>query len=276
MNKLINTQYGNYVKFIRSTEANWKRIEDTQKNSDTLYFVSDTGSASGKLYLGAKLISNGSLTSATSLSQLNDVLIAEGITDQSILVYNASEERWENKSILDIFLSINEVFKGATENNDGIAGLVPAPKVGQQNLFLRGDASWANPVEGVMEIIDGIETQLTTIIGNDINSSIREIASDEAASAVASIVADAPEQFDTLKEIATWIQNNQDVADITNLSQKVTNLEDVIYGKPANEETGSPEIIGLQTVISTLQVEVASHEEDIEDIKAALRWQDII
>lgn len=273
---MINTQYGNYVKFIRSTEANWKRIEDTQKNSDTLYFVSDTGSASGKLYLGAKLISNGSLTSATSLSQLNDVLIAEGITDQSILVYNASETRWENKSILDIFLSINEVFKGATENSDGIAGLVPAPKVGQQNLFLRGDASWANPVEGVMEIIDGIETQLTTIIGNDINSSIREIASDEAASAVASIVADAPEQFDTLKEIATWIQNNQDVADITNLSQKVTNLEDVIYGKPADEEAGSPEIVGLQTIISTLQVEVASHEEDIEDIKAALRWQDII
>ena len=260
---MINTQYGNYVKFIRSTEANWKKIEDIQKNSDTLYFISDVGSASGKLYLGAKLISNGSLTSATSLNQLNDVLIAEGITDQSILVYNASEERWENKSILDIFLSINEVFKGATENNDGIAGLVPAPKVGQQNLFLRGDATWANPVES-------IQGQLTTIIGEDLNKSMREIAADEASVAIASIVAKAPEQFDTLKEIADWIQENQEAVDVSALSQRITNLEDVINGNSEKE------IIGLKTVISSLQTSFEAHEVAIDEIKDAIRWQDMI
>ena len=56
---MINTQYGNYVKFIRGTEASWAKIDDSLKSSDTLYFISNTGSDSGKLYLG---IDSGSTT----------------------------------------------------------------------------------------------------------------------------------------------------------------------------------------------------------------------
>lgn len=280
---MINTQYGNYVKFIRGTEAVWATIDDSQKNSDTLYFISDTGSASGKLYLGAKLISNGSLSSATSLSQLNDVFIAEGITDQSILVYNSTSGKWENKSLLDVFLAMNEVFKGATEEADGVAGLVPAPAAGQQNLFLRGDATWADPVAGVMTTIQGIQAQLTTIIGEDVDLSMREIAQAEASSAVATIIANAPEQFDTLKEIADWIQANQDTVDVAGLTTRVTNLEEVIYGVEADEEAGAEAVVGLQTIVSTLQtdldaleVTVATHTEEITEIKEALRWQDMV
>lgn len=280
---MINTQYGNYVKFIRGTEAVWATIDDSQKSSDTLYFISDTGSAFGKLYLGAKLISNGSLSSATSLSQLNDVFIAEGITDQSILVYNSTSEKWENKSLLDIFLAMNEVFQGATEEADGVAGLVPAPTAGQQNLFLRGDATWADPVAGVMTTIQGIQAQLTTIIGEDVDLSMREIAQAEASSAVATIIANAPEQFDTLKEIADWIQANQDTVDVAGLTTRVTNLEEVIYGVEADEETSTEVVIGLQTIVSTLQTDldalettVTTHTEEITEIKEALRWQDIV
>lgn len=280
---MINTQYGNYVKFIRGTEAVWATIDDSQKNSDTLYFISDTGSASGKLYLGEKLISNGSLSSATSLSQLNDVFIAEGITDQSILVYNSTSGKWENKSLLDVFLAMNEVFKGATEEADGVAGLVPAPTTGQQNLFLRGDATWADPVAGVMTTIQGIQAQLTTIIGEDVDLSMREIAQAEASSAVATIIANAPEQFDTLKEIADWIQANQDTVDVAGLTTRVTNLEEVIYGVEADEEAGTEAVVGLQTIVSTLQTDldaleatVVTHTEEITEIKEALRWQDIV
>lgn len=280
---MINTQYGNYVKFIRGTEAVWATIDDSQKNSDTLYFISDTGSASGKLYLGEKLISNGSLSSATSLSQLNDVFIAEGITDQSILVYNSTSGKWENKSLLDVFLAMNEVFKGATEEADGVAGLVPAPTTGQQNLFLRGDATWADPVAGVMTTIQGIQAQLTTIIGEDVNLSMRKIAQAEASSAVATIIANAPEQFDTLKEIADWIQANQDTVDVAGLTTRVTNLEEVIYGVEADEEAGTEAVVGLQTIVSTLQTDldaleatVVTHTEEITEIKEALRWQDIV
>ena len=280
---MVNTQYGNYVKFIRGTEASWKKIAEDQKSSDTLYFISDTNSASGKLYLGAKLISNGGLTSATSLKELNDVLIREGITDQSILVYNASEEKWENKSILDIFISMNEVFAGAGEENDGRAGLVPAPTAGQQNLFLRGDATWANPVAGVMETIGEIQTQLQTIVGEDLDKSMREIAQSEASAAVATIIAQAPEQFDTLKEIADWIQANQDTVDVAGLTARVDTLEDVIFGVEADEEAGTEAVLGLQTVVSnleislgTLQETVNTHTADITAIKEAVKWQDLI
>lgn len=280
---MVNTQYGNYVKFIRGTEASWKKIAEDQKSSDTLYFISDTNSASGKLYLGAKLISNGGLTSATSLKELNDVLIREGITDQSILVYNASEEKWENKSILDIFLSMNEVFAGAGEENDGTAGLVPAPTAGQQNLFLRGDATWANPVAGAMETIEEIQTQLQTIVGEDLDKSMREIAQSEASAAVATIIAQAPEQFDTLKEIADWIQANQDTVDVAGLTARVDTLEDIIFGVEADEEAGTEAVLGLQTVVSnleislgTLQETVNTHTADITAIKEAVKWQDLI
>ena len=280
---MINTQYGNYVKFIRGTNAVWRNIPDSEKSSDTLYFISDTGSATGKLYLGAKLISNGELSSATSLADLNDVLISEGITDQSIIVYNASKGKWENQSLLDIFLAINEVFKGASAEGEGKAGLVPAPVAGQQNLFLRGDATWADPVAGVMETIGEIQTQIQTLVGEDLNTSMRAIAQAEASAAVATIVAQAPEQFDTLKEIADWIQANQGAIDVAGLTARVSTLEDTIFGIEADEEAGTEAVLGLQAIVSNLEISLGAleeivdgHSDDIADIKEALKWQDII
>lgn len=280
---MINTQYGNYVKFIRGTEASWVNIPNEQKSSDTLYFISDTGSATGKLYLGAKLISNGALSSATSLGQLNDVLIGEGITDQSILVYNASEQKWENKSILDITLGSNEVFQGAEAEKDGFAGLVPAPKAGEQEFYLRGDGVWANPNANIASTVEGIQTKVNTLIGEDTELSVREIASAEASAAVAAIIAQAPEQFDTLKEIADWIQANQDTVDVAGLTNRVTSLEEIINGVEADEEAGVEATLGLQTIVSNLELSLNSinetidtHTTDIANIKDALRWQDII
>ena len=280
---MINTQYGNYVKFIRGTTAAWAALPDEEKSFDTLYFISDTGSTTGKLYLGSKLISDGDLSSATSMADLNDVLIAEGITDQSILVYNASSGKWENKTLLDIFLAINEVFTGATADSNGKAGLVPAPVAGQEALFLRGDGQWANPVSGVTSEIENIRQTLTTLISDDVDLSIRNIAQNEASSAVASIVSGAPEAFDTLKEIADWIQANQGSVDVAGLTTKVTNLEKTIYGVEANPDTSTEGVIGLVTIASTLQTDldklsgtVATHTTEITEIKEALRWQDMV
>ena len=280
---MINTQYGNFVKFIRGTEANWAKIDDSQKSSDTLYFISDTGSASGKLYLGAKLISNGALTSATSLRDLNDVFIEEGITDQSILVFDATSLSWKNKSILDIFLDIHAVFAGAEAEKDGTEGLVPAPKAGEQNLFLRGDATWADPTEVIRGSLEELQNKFNSFVGEDADLSMRDIAAEEASSAVASIIAEAPEKFDTLKEIADWIQTNQGVVDVTEVTTRVSSLEQIIYGVEADEEAGTPAVAGLQSIVSTLQTDVdtvketvATHTTEITEIKESLKWQDII
>ena len=178
---------------------------------------------------------------------------------------------------------MNEVFKAANDENDGAAGLVPAPTAGQQNLFLRGDATWADPVAGVMETIGEIQTQIQTMVGEDLNMSMRAIAQAEASAAVATIVAQAPDQFDTLKEIADWIQANQGAVDVAGLTTRVGTLEDAIFGVEADEENGIEAVIGLQAVVSNLQIQlngveetVATHTSDITEIKEAIKWQDII
>ena len=41
--------------------------------------------------------------------------------------------------------------QGASASSAGVAGLVPAPSSGQQNMYLRGDGTWATPVsEGIV------------------------------------------------------------------------------------------------------------------------------
>lgn len=77
--------------------------------------------------------------------------------------------------------------------------------------------------------LDEINTKIETIVGEDTNSTIRSIASEE----VAKIVANAPDSFDTLQEIAGWIQSDttgaakmaKDIDDLNTTSSK--NAEDI-------------------------------------------------
>jgi uncharacterized protein YoxC len=290
MNKVINTLPGNFVKFIRGTEASWAKIDNSQKSSDTLYFISNTGSATGKLYLGEKLIANGGLTSATALNQLNDVNISDAITDQSILIYNSTEGKWESKSILELPAVSVEVFQGASETEAGIAGLVPAPTAGQQLLFLRGDGTWVDPttsfagtLETVNNNISNLQDQMAVIVGEDTGLSIRDIAAEQASAAVATIIAQAPAEFDTLKEIADWIQRNQGAVDVAGLTDRVNSLEEVVFGVVADPENNVEAVEGLQTVVSNLQVSfeaitqaVETNTDDIADLKEMMKWQDIV
>lgn len=38
-------------------------------------------------------------------------------------------------------------FSGATDNNDGEKGSVPAPKTTDKNKFLKGDGTWGSPAD---------------------------------------------------------------------------------------------------------------------------------
>ena len=51
------------------------------------------------------------------------------------------------------------------------------------------------------------------------------MASDAAASAVATVLDGAPEKFDTLKEVAEWIANNETASDAAALVTRVAALE---------------------------------------------------
>lgn len=218
---------GSYVKFLRGTESAFNKL--TTKDNDTLYFVYTSSDASkGSLWLGNKQIvtgtdGSGSVITEMDLGDLKNVLMSEaGVKDKDILSYDVNLGKWVNRSIDEI---IAEIMTGATAEATGKAGLVPAPQIGDQNKFLRGDGSWAEvPVVNLTEEqINAIPNLITTVgkINGDENTegSFRQAIKQE----VTNLVGGASEAFDTLKEIQDWITTDGDAT--TKLITRVSNLE---------------------------------------------------
>ena len=295
------TKLGGYVKFLRGTPSNWAALSNAEKDSDTLYFISEPDGKEGKLYLGPKLIAGGgSGSSASSLKDLEDILISENVDAGSFLVYDKEKEKWVNKAASQVLASVIAVMKGATADKDGEAGLVPVPTQGQQNLFLRGDATWADPTVE-------LKATVAALIADDADKSIREIARDE----LKTVIGTADEAFDTLGEIEAWIKNHEDTSDILKLTNKVTNLENVVSnGIPGTDgEIKTPSLVkqvgdlnesfkklnetvngttddptyglvyvtsDLKTKVIALTETVTEHTEKITQIEEKLRWQDLV
>ena len=180
---------------------------------------------------------------------------------------------------------------GATAEEDGISGLVPTPFKGQQDLYLQGDGTWSDPAADV-------RADLTRLKGSDTSSTIRQIAADE----VAKVVNNAPESFDTLKEIAEWITEHDKTIDIVEVTTDVTALNNAVFGPDGNgglvvdvqniEDilNGTPRKEGLIPIVNnlrsnyntlnsnveTLTGRVDTLETTVDDIDDRLKWQDLI
>lgn len=254
-----------YVAFVKATEALWSKMESSQKLDNVLYFVVDGPDDSiGKLYLGNTLIADGNGVTDVKVDNLLDVDIS-AINGGDVLMYNMSTSKWENVSLASQIGNLIKVFSPASANSNGTVGLVPAPQAGQQDLYLKGDGSWANPTEAVVLEVNKLKASVDTLVGTDTGLSVRAIATDialdAASNAVAKLVANAPESFDTLKEIADWIQDHPSTATFTALSNKVTSLDDIVNG---NTEKN---ITGLVSQVSSLNTTVATLNEDVEALK---------
>lgn len=180
---------------------------------------------------------------------------------------------------------------GATEDADGVSGLVPTPLQGQQNLYLQGNGTWSDPT------ID-VKSELTRLKGSDTNSTIRQVAADE----VAKVINNAPESFDTLKEIADWIADHDETIDIVDVTTDVTALNNAVFGPDGNSglvvdvqtlediingtqtEQGLVTIVNnlrsnyttLNSNVSVLTGRVDDLEDSVEDIDDRLKWQDLV
>ena len=152
MPNLSNDPNVHYVKFMRGSVSAWETLKLTPEkiSDDTLYFIYQNAQTStdGKLYLGQKLISGvgngGSSTGDININDIGDVYIdGEELADKQILVYNDTSQHWENTSLSTIINTAVGIMQGATAQADGISGLVPVPRAGDQNKFLRGDGAWA-------------------------------------------------------------------------------------------------------------------------------------
>jgi hypothetical protein len=286
---------------MRGTPKDWAALTKAEKDLDTLYFISEPEGEEGKLYLGPKLIAGGgSGASVGSLKDLQDILLSEDIEANSFLVYDSESKKWVNKAASQVLASIATLMKGATADKDGEAGLVPVPAQGQQNLFLRGDATWADPTTE-------LKATVTTLIGEDADKSVRQIARDE----VKTVIGTATNAFDTLGEIETWIKNHESAVNLLDLNNKVTNLNNVVINgitgdngaiktpslvkqvsdlnaefKALNETVNGTEenpASGLVHVTNNLKDTVAiltkttsTHTKEISEIKESLHWQDLI
>ena len=129
----------NYVKFVRGTPAQYAAL--IHKDTDTLYFICEADESTAELYLGTKLIADAGSSDAASslLANLKDVLISEGLEHSQLLVYDGRAQAWVNKSMeeaLSVFIGTNDISRGK-------AGLVPVPKVGQKDFYLKGDGTWS-------------------------------------------------------------------------------------------------------------------------------------
>ena len=249
----ISTQLMNnsYVKFVRTTVAKWDLL--TNKDADTLYFVISDDNSKGSLYLGSALIAN-NLSAGLSLSQLTDFVASGAFTNEDVVVYQGG--RWTNKQISS-FMPVT--MKGATSDGNGEGGLVPVPMAGDNTLYLRGDGTWADPTVGVVSDLEALTTKvntldsnLTKVIGSDINKSMRSVASEVAATEVAKVIDGAPEAFNTLKEIAAWIQGSDGSAtDAADMLADITALNNAVFGIEGTEETEGQD--GLVTEVATLK-----------------------
>lgn len=129
---------GEFVKFTRGTPEEYENLP--KKNGNTLYFISEPNATSGKLYLGEKLI-DGNLDAAMNLSDLQDVSITKPIEFNSLLSYNGL--RWIPKALDELINELHlPILIGATQEENGKEGLVPAPQKEDVSKFLCGDGSW--------------------------------------------------------------------------------------------------------------------------------------
>lgn len=252
-----------YVAFIKATEAMWAKMEPAQRLDSALYFIVDgSDDTIGKLYLGNTLIADGNGITDIGMNKLTDVNIS-AINGGDVLMYNMSTGKWENVSLASEIGNLIKVFTPASADTDGSTGLVPAPAAGQQDLYLKGDGSWANPTEGVALDLSTLKGRVDKLIGTDEGVSVRVIAtsivSDAVSTAIADLVAEAPESFDTLKEIADWIQEHPSTETFVDLSNRVTNLEKTVNGVEGIE--------GLVSQVSTLKGDVATLTGDVTTLK---------
>lgn len=238
-----------YVKFIKGSLSAFNKL--SEKDNSTLYFITDNETGNLSLYLGNTLISSGNIDpEELSLQDLLDVTLSEDLKSGNILTFNGAN--WENTSleVLKSWLDIPEMpgeMEGATESSDGLSGLVPVPTSADRKNFLSGDGKWTN-------IVPIIKAELETI------------------------TKDAPEAFDTLKEIADWISDDQSGA--TKLVTRVGNLEGLIETQEetlgllqtsvgnleTSVNTNSNNITILQNSVGTLESDIVKLQEAVDDL----------
>lgn len=226
----------NYVKFVRGSKSAYdKMIQRGRENEDTLYFITDEDEKI-YLYLGDQLISCAAggqgPGGATKISELVDVKLSARIQNKEILIYDSILKKWKNTALedLDIITDI-PIMIGATENDQGVSGLVPVPPRGSQSMFLRADGQWSPTPVGTLHYVDLGEGEPPP---EDTETVMFSMNVGELKNYVYGAIQDgASADFSTLGKVENKVVNTQNQVTIMqtnvgNLQQQLTALSETV------------------------------------------------
>ena len=98
--------------------------------------------------------------------------------------------------------------------------------------------SAAQALDAAKEYVDGLVNPVISDVKDLKAIDHDKLAADAASAAVATVLDGAPEAFDTLKEVADWISNNETASDAADLITRVAALEAIDHDayKTADED----------------------------------------
>jgi hypothetical protein len=244
----------NYVRFTRGTPTAYENLQ--HKDPDTLYFISENDADRGILYLGTKIIAGGSSNiSVTSLGDLTDVLLSNNVAANSVLMYDAEQDKWVDKTLADIAALIAPVMVGATDEDDGKSGLVPVPLAGQEDFVLLGNGTWSSGLYDLTAVVQ-------TIVGDDDGMSAREIAE--------SVFEDYVGSMDDFKDLMDWFEKNPD---FTDFNKRLNTIEGTVFDTGSLD--GGDYQPGLETRVGNLEFAMKDVKTELTNIYERLVWHEI-
>lgn len=104
-----------------------------------------------------------------------------------------------------------------------------------------------------VEVLEGLDTKVVTLIGEDSNKSVRTIANEELAKQL--IPEGAQESLDTLQEIAAWIQQHPE--DAATMNQAIADLE-ALVGTLPEDITSTTVVTYIKEYADSLAVNYAT------------------
>ena len=261
------------VKFLKGTASSYANLGT--KDVNTFYYID------GKdLYLGTHKLTNGADLDAAVAdigqnaqdianikaalgdltgTKFNDLAARVGANETAITNLQtdlgALDEAVENHGT-----RLTAVEKVASDNADAIADLTADFGV------VAEDYASKDALKAVSDVAEANKAALVVLNGTGEGSVNKQVAD-----AIAGVVANAPEDFDTLKEVADWI--GSDTTGAAQMQVDIANLKTSVEGLGDRLDTAEDEIDTLQSEMDTVEKlaadNKAAHEKNAADIATA-------
>lgn len=208
---------------------------------------------------GALGLGSAAYSSADAFATPDSVSTAKGIAEDALEQANTNKGAIANiNTTISGLATKQEVTDLETSLNTNINKKV------DQSAYDTKISTIEGSVQGVTNAVGNVTANVNVLVGQDANKSARTIASEE----VAKIIANAPEAYDTLKEIADYIAT--DATGAAELSNKVTqNTEDIskLREDLTNESTTRTNAIsGINSSIEGLESRIKDNEDGISSL----------